>query len=443
MAIPRQLVEDAPNPALEESAQIDEAASGSPQPTPEDILGTPNLDSTGDQLVGQGLGMQKNVMNSGPTDALLTGLNNQGKINAVGQAGAMQFHDRKYDNAASQKIYDDLNAQRSTQSANRQKTADSLLSKGLGLKKESRDIASDSIRSKLDKSKLKVQEGTEGSQIEEAGNRAKQSGLANQDLEQRIAQTATEFPEKMKALKVRTQIDIDQARRLNKMDRKLTPTLAEEYSRTLGIPVEKAAGLTYEDAELLMKNKSHSNEKTARFNEAQVTKYSNTLKDLGIPELEDALETTEATLKKYKGKDLPGVGATGVLPDIMVSQDGRNFRQDTAKLVNSILFGRGGKNLTKTERDAIERELGTGSAWNDENIERGMVLVRKAFERIKQDANAGYAPEVVDEYISRGGRDFRTKSSNTFPRTVKNAAGDITTVDDEKELKEATAAGFN
>lgn len=224
MAIPRQLVEDAPNPALEESAQIDEAASGSPQPTPEDILGTPNLEIEGNSLTNQGLGMQKNVMDSGPTDALLTGLNNQGKINAVGQAGAMQFSDRKYDNAASQKIYDDLNAQRSTQSANRQKTADSLLSKGLGLKKESRDIASDSIRSKLDKSKLKVQESTEQNQIDKS----------QQELDNMYEEAARKGVEHTP----------------------VTPAVASAMSKRFGEPLETYAGKTPYEIKMIRDGKS-------------------------------------------------------------------------------------------------------------------------------------------------------------------------------------------
>lgn len=430
--IPKELQEDEQAPVPSPEELLGQATES--QEPPVDLLEQGNAD------IRQGTGIQKNLSEGSTVSDLTDALSQQAKIASAGLSGAAQSHDRKYDNPALQKIFEDIQAKRAGEQANRQKTSESLVSRGIALKKEPGEMEKQGLAIRSLKSKLKVDEGTEDAQIKEARNKANQGELFNQELTQRIQFAADKHPDELRNLKARTQMELTQAKRLAKMDRTLSPTLAEQYAKTLEIPLEKAQQLTYEDADLLMKGKQTEQGKNERFTEAQVTKYGQSLKEQGIPEMEDSLQNAEAILKKYEGEDLPGVGATGILPDIMVSKDGKDFRQELAKVTNSILFGRGGKNLTKTEKDAIEKELGTGSAWSDDNIRRGMVLVRKAFDKVKQNTNASYDPKIVNEYINRGGQDFRAKL--TFPKTVSNGTHEAV-VNSEEELKAATAKGFH
>lgn len=246
------------------------------QSTPEDILGTPDLSQEsvpndlngdvgsptvpdlakeGNNAVVQGLGIEKNIQDSAPTNTLLQGINNQGKINAEGLAGASETSHRKYDSAASQKIYDDLNAQNASNQANRQKTADSLLKKGLTLQKEPGELAKQSIENKILGSKAKVQEGTEQLQIEESAAKAKGVGLQNTELQQKIDFANERNPVELANLRAKTQLELINVRRLGKMDRKLSPALATEYAKVLKLDPDTAANLTYEDADLLVKGR--------------------------------------------------------------------------------------------------------------------------------------------------------------------------------------------
>lgn len=97
---------------------------------------------------------------------------------------------------------------------------------------------------------------------------------------------------------------------------------------------------------------------------------SNTMNKLGV------------SFDSLKGKDLPGYGATGFIPNIMASKEGVNLRQDVSGLANALLKSRSGAAVTNQEEKRFLEEMGTGkTTMSDENVRRGLKKIKDIMER--------------------------------------------------------------
>ena len=166
--------------------------------------------------------------------------------------------------------------------------------------------------------------------------------------------------------------------------------------------------------------------------DSDTQKLSATLDKQGIPELGQSLSTVEDALAAYKGRDIPGYGEiAGQLPDMLISQEGVDLRQQVSRVGNAILKARSGGAVTPQEATRLLRELGvnetanglTLNARSDKQIVDGMKMVGDTLrERIK-NVQGGYSPDVIKAYKDRGGTAFdymnRDAGSNTTqPRKV-------------------------
>lgn len=143
-------------------------------------------------------------------------------------------------------------------------------------------------------------------------------------------------------------------------------------------------------------------------------KLSNNLDKQGVPELGEALAAVEDALAPYKGKDVPGYGLTGQLPDLLVGEEANLLRQKVSRVGNAILKARSGGAVTPQEATRLLKELGINETANgitlearaDEQLFAGMEMVGDTLrERIK-NIRGGYSPDVIEEYQGRGGSGF-------------------------------------
>lgn len=145
---------------------------------------------------------------------------------------------------------------------------------------------------------------------------------------------------------------------------------------------------------------------------ADVKGFAETLEKSNIPQLESTLVNIERIISKYKTKgedgkestkDLPGFGATGMLPNFMLFADGRELRQAVAPLANLTLKDRSGAAVTNPEHERFKTELGTGVLMSDDELLRGLANARALIDSTKANHMAGAHPEVIAEYNKRYG----------------------------------------
>ncbi len=129
--------------------------------------------------------------------------------------------------------------------------------------------------------------------------------------------------------------------------------------------------------------------------------------------------------EKWDGKrDLPGIGATGRVPPLMLTQDGSELRNAINALMNDKAFSEGGKALTGTELNRLKAELGQAIGSGD----REFVQAFKRFgDELKKSMKQKEAPirkaqpEVLDLYREGGAP---TSDQFVTPREREGKGGD-------------------
>ena len=125
------------------------------------------------------------------------------------------------------------------------------------------------------------------------------------------------------------------------------------------------------------------------------------------------------TLIPPEGEDIPGFGGTAFLPDIAISREGQNIRQEIATIRNSILKARSGGAVTPSEAGRMLEELGTGVGRTDAQMRRGIKNARKVLETRLKSTFAGFSKEAVEEFGGRGGftlDQFISPAGKTSPK---------------------------
>lgn len=122
-----------------------------------------------------------------------------------------------------------------------------------------------------------------------------------------------------------------------------------------------------------------------------------------LENLDNSMKKLGVSFDSLNGKDLPGFGRTGFLPNIMTSQSGVNFRQDVSGLANALLKSRSGAAVTTQEEKRFLEEMGTGKATlSDINVLRGLKKIKEIMERRTKTIEA-YPDEVKSTLKERSG----------------------------------------
>jgi hypothetical protein len=153
----------------------------------------------------------------------------------------------------------------------------------------------------------------------------------------------------------------------------------------------------------------------AKTRETNTMKYSNALTKDGIPEFAEAMDLVKNTLGKYKPGELPGFGRlAGMVPSAMSSSEVQMTRSNMQTAANILLKSRSGAAVTDSEMNRFLQEVASGKGMDEMALRNGWANVERTFGAKAAGLAAGYGDDIHQEYISRGGRDFR-KSAQVAP----------------------------
>ncbi len=162
-----------------------------------------------------------------------------------------------------------------------------------------------------------------------------------------------------------------------------------------------------------------------------VEQLGKTLSDRGIPELSSSMLSIEKTLKGYDGQDIPGYGEiAGQLPEFMISDKGKDMRQEVSDMANQVLKARSGLALTEAETARLFKALGvtkntdddtfTVNVRSDDQLRKGIELVGRELAAKMKNVKSTYDPEAIAEYTRRGNSAFeyldKGRGGNSFKR---------------------------
>jgi len=164
---------------------------------------------------------------------------------------------------------------------------------------------------------------------------------------------------------------------------------------------------------------------------------------LGMP-LEDALALNTDT-DETNDVNIPGYGRLGSLaPDWSVGDTQRAFRQGVQAVLNPDISKQYGATQSSGEIERYQKQIGGGNFEDQNAVLRGLAAIKTAAQSDLGAIQAGYDPKLVEKYQGRKGVTLDTvKKEGIFPKTVTNKkTKETATVENEKELKEALAEGF-
>ncbi len=154
-------------------------------------------------------------------------------------------------------------------------------------------------------------------------------------------------------------------------------------------------------------------EKQRQKEDNDVRAFSDRMEKSGMSVIPEVLTNIEYQLGKYKGKDIPGYGATGWVPSIMTSEGGKDVRQAVDSLRNTLLKIKSGSAVTDSEARRLYDELGTSIGQSDEQLRRGIQNASNFLRKQHANITAGAAPRIKEEYSKRGGTlDFPSMGSS-------------------------------
>ena len=140
-----------------------------------------------------------------------------------------------------------------------------------------------------------------------------------------------------------------------------------------------------------------------------VRKLSEKMTQMGIPELQYDVGRINDSLKPYmddKNKDIPGIGQTGMVPNMFIGDEGVKIRQGLAAVRNKLLKVRSGAAVTDPEMARFAQELIT--TMDTISTDRELLLtwpqVAAGISKIESGISAGYDPEVVETFRGRMGQ---------------------------------------
>lgn len=156
-------------------------------------------------------------------------------------------------------------------------------------------------------------------------------------------------------------------------------------------------------------------ERRARGLDTNVVKFGAAMEKSGLPEFMSALDTAEGRLSQHKTGELPGYGRVwGSVPSWMLPTEAQMARADMSAAANILLKSRSGAAVTTPEEKRFLNEIASGAGMDEKALRHGWANLRANVEQRLRNMTAGYGPDVVDEYVRRGGRDFRAQPGDKY-----------------------------
>ncbi len=152
----------------------------------------------------------------------------------------------------------------------------------------------------------------------------------------------------------------------------------------------------------------------------QLNKFEAALRTSGIGNVWSALQGAREVVDKYTDKDqqgnvvgyrgVPGVGGLANVRTMGLGTaaqigdtEGKENQAKIAALQNLVLQARSGAAVTDPELQRMLAETGLTMFSSDEDFLRAFPRLAAAAEQSVRNTAAGYDPEIVDEFVRRGG----------------------------------------
>jgi len=169
-------------------------------------------------------------------------------------------------------------------------------------------------------------------------------------------------------------------------------------------------------------------------------KLADSIEKTGVADVIGALESLDKKIDIDGDSDIPGVGLTGGLGTLTISEDGKSVRQLVQNVQNTLLKARSGGAISDGEAQRLMDELGVGLTKSDADLRRGLQMVRDTLRTKIQLAESGAPEESVYEYRNRKGA-----IHSELPLFTKIKATEITDSDIDAEInrrRTGATAGF-
>ncbi len=195
----------------------------------------------------------------------------------------------------------------------------------------------------------------------------------------------------------------------------ITPTLAEDVISDVTVAERQKTGRQRLEAQVTERERAAGRFETTverqktRQRQQDVQKLSLQFGKNGIPESLNTLKRLDKLiiggLDDPKG-DIAGRGKTGNFPDFFLSPRGKELRQVTAELRNSILKMRSGGAVTPSEAARLLEELGLSGGFiptlkTDKQFITGLKRVRDKIRDKLATIEAGFDPETNKTFQDR------------------------------------------
>lgn len=140
---------------------------------------------------------------------------------------------------------------------------------------------------------------------------------------------------------------------------------------------------------------------------SETQSMSKAIDSSALPNLVASGNAVEAMLDKFKGKDIPGMGATGMLPALFTSEAGKDARSTVQGMANDLLklYSGGAVTLSEDERRTVE--MMAKGLFTDQDFRNAWPRIKARVNEAQANIRAGYSPEAVTTYEQRGGRGLR------------------------------------
>jgi hypothetical protein len=152
--------------------------------------------------------------------------------------------------------------------------------------------------------------------------------------------------------------------------------------------------------------------KEEKSTEEEVKKLSGLIGTSGLPGAWQTMKTIDERLPP-PGKDVPGFGATGMLPSALLSKEGKELRAAFQSLLNVTLKDRSGAAVTPPEFERLRVELGNFAGATDQDFRDGIRRAKAALQETTRNILAGYPDDAYQSYINNGGTNFKSFLSSS------------------------------
>lgn len=123
----------------------------------------------------------------------------------------------------------------------------------------------------------------------------------------------------------------------------------------------------------------------------------------GVTSIYGRINDIVGGINKWSGQDLPGTGATALVPEPLLSEKGRELRQLVQSLMNEQIYEKSGAAINKEEFYRLSQALGANPFNSDQALVSGLKNWASTLREIMDQREKKYRSEVREEWAKRGG----------------------------------------